>query len=142
MLDFLAFAQANAILAGIFITLVLLTLGFEIQKLTKPYGDVGPDETVRLINRENAAILDLREAHELGNGTIQSAKHLPVSVLRQRLGDIDSLKNTPLIAFCANGIRAPAACRVLKKNGFSKVYHLKGGIAAWQQANMPLVKKQ
>ena len=141
MPDIAAFAQANIILVGIFVALLFMTLGFEIQKLTKPYNDVDPDETVRLINRENAALLDLRESHELGGKTIRNAKHLPVSVLQQRLADIAPLKDTPLIAFCASGVRAPAACRVLKKNGFLKVYNLKGGITAWQQANMPLVKK-
>ena len=141
MPDFIAFAQTNVYLVGIFIALFVITTGFEIQKLTKPYGDVDPDEAVRLINRESAALLDLRESHEIGNGTIQNARHLPVSVLQQRLADIASLKNTPLVAFCANGLRAPAACRLLKKNGFSKIYNLKGGMTSWQQANMPLVKK-
>ena len=141
MSDFIAFAQANVYLVGIFIALFVITAAFEIQKLTKPYSDIDPNETVRLINREGATLLDLREDHETGSGTIQNAKHLPVSALQQRLAEISSLKNTPLIAFCANGIRAPAACRLLRKNGFSRIYNLKGGITSWQQANMPLVKK-
>ncbi len=141
MSNFIAFAQGNVFLVGAFAALIIITIAFEIQKLAKPYSDIGPNETVRLINREGAVLLDLRESHEIGNGTIQNAKHLPVSALQQRLADISSLKNTPLVAFCANGLRAPAACRLLRKHGFSRVYHLKGGITSWQQANMPLVRK-
>ena len=141
MSNILDFAQANIILVGIFSVLLVIIIGAEIQKLTKPYHDIGPNEVVQLINHERAALLDLREDSELAGGTIGNAQHIAVSVLRQRLAELEPLKDTPVVAFCASGIRAPAACRVLKKNGFSKVYNLKGGIAAWEQANMPLVKK-
>lgn len=141
MSELLPFIQANVILVGIFFVLLAFLLGVEIQKLTKSYDDVVPDEAVRLINRENAAILDLREDAEITGGTIHDAKHVPASALPQRLDELGSLKDVPLIAFCANGIRAPGACRLLKKHGFSKVYNLKGGLTAWEQANMPLVKR-
>ena len=135
------FIQANIVLVAIFFVLLALVIGAEVQKLTKSYHDVSPGEAVSLINREHAALLDLREDSELASGTIANAKHLAFSVLQQRLDDLDSFKNTPLVAFCASGVRAPAACRLLKKNGFAKVYNLKGGVAAWEQANMPLAKK-
>ncbi len=141
MSELLPFIQENVILVGIFFVLLAFVLVTEIQKLTKSYDDVVPDEAVQLINREDAAVLDLREDGEVAGRTIHNAKHVPASALPQRLDEIGSLKDTPLITFCANGIRAPGACRLLKKHGFSKVYNLKGGLTAWEQANMPLVKK-
>ena len=141
MSDILVFVQANIVLVGIFFVLFVLTVSYEVKNLTKSYRDVGPDEIVRLVNRENATMLDLRESNELNNGTIHGSKHIPVSVLEKRLTEVEPFKDTPLVVFCASGIRAPTACRLLKKNGFSKVYNLKGGVAAWAQANMPLVKK-
>lgn len=141
MSEFLAFAQANVVLIAIFVVLVAIIVGAETHKLTKSYHDVGPDEAVRLINREDAVVLDVRESAETAGGTIHGAKHIPTSTLEQRLGEIETLKETPLLAFCASGVRAPGACRLLTKRGFIKVYHLKGGLAAWQQADMPIVKK-
>ena len=141
MSELLPFIQANVILVGIFFVLLAFLLGTEIQRFTKSYDDVVPDEAVRLINRENAAVLDLREDSEAAGRTIHNAKHVPASALPQRLDEIKPLKDTPLITFCANGIKAPSICRLLKKNGFSKVYNLKGGLTAWEQANMPLTKK-
>ncbi len=141
MPDLLAFIQANIILAGIFFVLIAIVVVTEIQRATKSYRDVNPSEAVQLINRENAAVLDLREDSELTGGTIRDAKHIAVSILQQRLGELEPLKHTPLVAFCASGVRAPAACRLLTKHGFSEVYHLKGGLTAWEQANMPIVKK-
>jgi rhodanese-related sulfurtransferase len=31
---------------------------------------------------------------------------------------------------------------VLRKAGFSEVYNLKGGILAWESANLPLTRKK
>jgi len=41
---------------------------------------------------------------------------------------------------CARGNRSAAAAAQLRKLGFAEVLSLRGGIAAWQQANMPLEK--
>ncbi len=139
--EFLDFAQANVVLVGIFLVLLAIIISTEARRFTQSYQDVDPDEAVRLINRENAALLDLREDSERVGGTIRNARHVAVSTLDQHLDELKPLKDTPLVAFCASGVRAPAACRLLKKHGFSKVYNLKGGLTAWQQANMPVVKK-
>ena len=137
----LSFAQANAVLVGIFFVLLAFIISTEVRRFTKSYKDVDPNEAVRLINREDAVLLDLREDSERAGGTIRNARHVAVSVLDRRLDELESLKDTPLVGFCASGVRAPTACRLLRKRGFSKVYHLKGGLTAWQQANMPVVKK-
>jgi rhodanese-related sulfurtransferase len=34
------------------------------------------------------------------------------------------------------------ACRQLRKEGFTEVYNLRGGILAWQSANLPLTRKK
>ncbi len=141
MPNLLAFIESNIIIVGIFFVLLAIVIVTEIQRLTKSYRDINPGEAVQLINRENAALLDLREDNERSNSTIRNARHIASSVLRQRLDELEPLKDTPLVVFCASGIRAPGTCRLLKKQGFSKVYNLKGGLAAWEQANMPLAKK-
>lgn len=142
MPELLPFIQANVLLVGVLAVLLALTVGVEVQRLTKSYRDVSPDEAVNLINRENAVVLDLREDSEAADRTILNARHVPFSALSQRLDELKALKDVPLVAFCANGLKAPGACRLLKKRDFSKVYHLKGGLAAWEQANKPLVKKR
>jgi len=41
---------------------------------------------------------------------------------------------------CRSGSTSASAAKQLKKAGFEKVYWLDGGIPAWQQAELPLVK--
>ena len=45
-----------------------------------------------------------------------------------------------MVAVCRNGQASADAAKRLKKAGFEQVYWLDGGIAAWQQAELPLVK--
>ena len=139
--DYLLFLQENIILASIALALLGAIIAIETQRLTRHYKDVTPMQAVRLVNGERALLLDLRESHEIEAGTIHSARHMAESQLPHKLSQLEQYKEKPLIAFCASGIRAPGVCRLLVKSGFSHVHCLKGGVAAWQQAGMPLVKK-
>ena len=51
-----------------------------------------------------------------------------------------SAKTLPVVAVCRNGQASEGAAKRLKQAGFEHVYWLDGGIAAWQQAELPLVK--
>ena len=46
----------------------------------------------------------------------------------------------PVVLVCRNGTASAAAARKLKQAGFQKIFWLEGGIPAWQQADLPLVK--
>jgi len=110
-----------------------LFLGFSIKPLL-------PQEVTLLINHENAIILDVREAKEYAEGHILNSVHIPLSTLSDKMARLEKYRNQPLIASCLSGSRSGNACRMLKKNGFEKVHNLKGGITAWQNANLPLIK--
>ena len=45
-----------------------------------------------------------------------------------------------LIVYCQSGERAPKAAAALRAQGFARVVNLSGGIAAWQQAGLPVEK--
>ncbi|HNO12365.1 MAG TPA: rhodanese-like domain-containing protein, partial [bacterium] len=59
--------------------------------------------------------------------------------LSRRLADLP--KNKTLIIQCQGGDRSSTATSLLLKNGFSNIYNLIGGIAAWQKAGLPVVKE-
>ena len=42
--------------------------------------------------------------------------------------------------YCKSGGRSSEAAELLKKNGFNKIYNLKGGISAWEKNGFPIVK--
>lgn len=139
--DYIDFASDNLFLVTLLLILLTAIVITEIKKLTKKYKDLTPTEAVQLLNHESAVMLDVREAGEVGGDGIRNAKHVSFSTLSDRFPELIKLKDKPMIAFCMNGLRSPKACRLLRKQGFTKVHSLKGGIVAWKQANMPVVKK-
>ena len=139
--DYMDFVADNLFLVTLFLILLTAIVITEAKKLTKKYKDLTPTEAVQLLNHESAVMLDVREAGELGGSGIRDAKHISFSTLSDRFSELIKLKDKPVIAFCMNGFKSPKACGLLCRQGFTKVYSLKGGIAAWKEANMPVVKK-
>lgn len=99
-----------------------------------------PNEAVLLINRANALVLDVRDDQDFAAGHIADARHIPAAQLEARLGELRRYKDRPLIVNCQGGVRSAKACDVLRKHEFSKVYNLQGGLNAWTQAKLPVVK--
>jgi rhodanese-related sulfurtransferase len=49
-------------------------------------------------------------------------------------------KDQELYLYCAVGARSEEAARLLVQQGFTKVYHLQGGIQGWSQEEMAVVR--
>lgn len=101
-------------------------------------GEVGTVEAVQLINHRDALVLDVREESEFAAGHIPSSKHIPVGKIEERLKELEKYKKKPVVVICRSGSRSASAGSVLKKNGFAEVHNLKGGVLAWEQANLPV----
>ena len=72
-----------------------------------------------------AALLDVREEAEVMAYAIPNAKNIPLGQLRDRLGELDKGRKT--IVFCAVGVRAWNAARILSNHGFEQVAVYPGG---------------
>lgn len=74
----------------------------------------------------DVTLLDVREDAELMAFSIERAKHIPLGQLRARLGELD--KSKEIVVFCAIGVRAYNAARILMNNGFENVKIYPGGM--------------
>lgn len=99
-----------------------------------------PAEVTRLINHEDAKVLDIRSAKDFANGHIINAINIDVATLGDREKELDKYKDKTVVICCAQGQESIRVARSLKTKGFDKLYALKGGISAWQNANLPLTK--
>lgn len=102
--------------------------------------DVNPAAATLLINREDAQVIDVREADEFAAGHLPEAKNVPLAKLADRISEIERLKDKPVIVCCASGMRSGKACGELRKLGFAKIHNLSGGIDAWVGAGYPVKK--
>jgi len=80
-----------------------------------------------------ALLLDVREDAELLAFAIPGAVQIPLGQLRKRLGELD--KSREIIVFCAIGVRAYNAARILMQNGFENVRVYPGGVRFYRSTH-------
>ena len=83
-------------------------------------------------------LLDIRDEKEFAAGHLPRARHIPLADLPTRAAEIQKFKDKPVLVTCRTGNRSSSAVRELKKLGFTNVFQLKGGLAAWEQASLPV----
>lgn len=125
------------------IALALFSGGTFIWQTLRSQGvkNISPIQATLLINREDAVVVDVREANEFAAGHIPNARAIPLGQLQKRVGELEKFQDKPVIACCQSGSRSANACAILKKAGFGNVLNLTGGVPGWQDANLPITKK-
>lgn len=134
------FIKHNIWLIGLALGSGLMLLWPVLRRGAGGSSDVSPNEAVLLINRARAVVLDVRNPSEFAVGHITDAINIPLAELESRIGELAKHKDKPLLVNCQGGVRSAKACAVLKKAGFSRLYNLAGGINAWTEIKLPVVK--
>lgn len=98
-------------------------------------------QATQMLNQGKTLVLDVRDTEQFAAGHLRDARNIPLKELPQRISELDKLKGRPVIVVCQNGTQANRAEATLKKAGFTEVYGLNGGIAAWTGQGLPLTTK-
>jgi rhodanese-related sulfurtransferase len=141
--QFLVFLQKspfNMVLLGLAVSSGAMLLWPLLSRPFRQSHEVGAFEAVQLINRRDALVLDVRDTGDYAAGHISNARHIPESQLPERMKELEKHKARPVVVCCKMGSRASALSATLRKQGFAEAFALRGGIAAWQQASLPLEK--
>ncbi|HEX4510710.1 MAG TPA: rhodanese-like domain-containing protein [Burkholderiaceae bacterium] len=100
-------------------------------------GGVGVNEAVRLINREKAIVIDVREPGEFAAAHVAGSRNIPLGRI-DVAQELPKNKALPLVLVCASGNRSARAARALKARGYARAVVLTGGLAEWKTANLPI----
>lgn len=139
MQDIIGFMQQHETLSIMLAIVLVSLLILELIKQKRGGNRLAPAAVTRLMNHENAAILDLRNADAYAAGHILGATSLPIQELESKAKKIEKFKSHPVVLVCATGGDSQRASISLMKKGF-KVYVLEGGLRAWRDAEMPITK--
>ena len=120
---------------------ILLVLAFLFVQLEMKRGgqSVSIHQLTAMVNRENAIILDIREAAEFKEGHIVDALHIPFTKLKERQSELDKYKDRPIVLVDKMGQHTGAAGKQLLDAGF-KASRLNGGMTEWRGSNLPVVR--
>jgi rhodanese-related sulfurtransferase len=141
MEQLIEFAGNHLFLVGAFVVVLALVIKAEYEHQSGRANQLDPTAAIRLMNNDEAVVLDVREAADFNNGHIKNAKNIPFTSLKGQLDNLLKDREKPVLAYCRSGNVSGKACRILKGSGFSNVHNLAGGILSWQDANLPLTKK-
>ena len=130
----------NLALVALFLASGVMLVWPELSRLAGGGPEIGTLEATRRMNQGGSLVLDVRDATEFATGHLPGARNIPAGDLAGRLEEIRKFQSKPVLISCRNGARSGAACRVLTNAGFTDVALLKGGLAAWREASLPVEK--
>lgn len=91
-------------------------------------------------NGKSHVVLDVRESDEWRQGHLEGAVPLPRGFLEIKVETAIPDKQTPIIAYCAGGVRSLLAGKMLKEMGYQNVTSMTGGYTAWKNGGFNWVQ--
>lgn len=135
------FIKSNILLIGLALGSGFMLLLPLLKKGAGGVPNLSAAESVTLINRSNALVLDVRDDAEFASGHIADATHIPLADLATRLGELKKYQSKAILVNCQTGMRTSKASDILRNAGFTQVHVLQGGLNAWLAAKLPVVTK-
>ena len=92
--------------------------------------NISPKSLAKSLQSDDPPVLiDCRETVEWNHCRIDGARHVPMSEIRARVGQLDP--TAKIVVYCHHGVRSQAVAQFLVRQGFARVANLDGGIDAW-----------
>ncbi|MCS3434152.1 rhodanese-like domain-containing protein [Klebsiella sp. BIGb0407] len=141
MQEIMQFVGRHPILSLAWVGLLAAVLFTTFKGLASKVKVITRGETTRLINQEDAVVVDVRSRDDFRKGHIANAINVPAGDIKKgTFGELDKFKEKALIVVCSNGMASQEPANLLYKAGFAKVSLLKEGISGWSGENLPLVR--
>jgi adenylyltransferase/sulfurtransferase len=91
----------------------------------------------RRVAAQQPLLVDVREPDEFEQGYLPGAIHIPRGFLEQRIEDKAPDRDTPVVLYCAGGVRSVFAADTLQQMGYTNVSSMAGGFGRWKEAGYP-----
>jgi rhodanese-related sulfurtransferase len=101
---------------------------------------VNASEAQKVLAERKATVLDVRTPDEFASGHIPGAVNIDFHAgdFEQKIAALD--KTASYLVHCASGNRSRQSLPLFEKQGFQHIYHLDGGLHAWENAGLPIEK--
>ena len=101
---------------------------------------IDPITAHELLNNNEAILIDVREPEEYKEVHIAGAHLIPLGMIENNKLPVEC-SNKKIIIHCKMGKRGSMACmKLLSENPNLDIYNIEGGIMAWENAGLEVVK--
>jgi molybdopterin/thiamine biosynthesis adenylyltransferase/rhodanese-related sulfurtransferase len=99
--------------------------------------EVSTDDAAARITAPGTVVLDVREPDEYEQGALVDVVHIPRGHLEAQVEARISGHDTPIVVYCAGGVRSAFAAKTLGELGYSNVVSMAGGFGRWKDEGKP-----
>ncbi len=107
-----------------------------LREARSEVSEISPAETDARRQRSGVAVVDVREASEWEQGHIPGARHISRSYVEQDIEAAVPDRSTPVVLYCASGIRSLFVAQTLLAMGYQDVASMGGGFQAWKSQGL------
>lgn len=113
------------------IIILLFISAFVLQRFipTKGVMNITVQEVKEKFKDKNVQFIDVRTPGEYIANHCKPFKNIPLSDLSSKTNQL--VQEKEIVVICQSGMRSARAAKILKKQGFEKIYNVKGGMSAW-----------
>jgi rhodanese-related sulfurtransferase len=99
--------------------------------------EVSVEDTLKRLS-SGAKLIDVREDNEWDAGHAEGAVHMGRGIIERDIVSAQPDKDAELILYCGGGFRSALAADNLQKMGYTNVWSMAGGWAAWKGSGAPV----
>lgn len=140
MQDLTLFINNHPLLSLATLAIFALLLVVEFMRTKRRGSQLTPLQTTQMMNHDNAVVIDVRANDIYRKGHILDAQNMSAQEVKENTKKLEKLKGKPLIFICGTGHESQKLAASMQKQGYN-AYSLAGGLRAWLNAQMPLVKE-
>lgn len=111
--------------------LLIIVIGLLVSRFLPVRGVKQIDEADMKpkLNSKHQQLIDVRSPVEFQTNHIKGFQNIPLPQLKERAYQL--AKNQEIYVICQSGMRSMQAAKILKKQGFTQITNIKGGMNAW-----------
>lgn len=138
--QYIRFASNHQIMVMIFVVLFVALIYFQVRIMLANVKKISANNATAMVNHEDGVFVDVRANKLFTSGHIAGSINITLAEIKEgKLNRIGSYKDKPVILVGRDKMDADCfnSAVSLKKQGYTKVFSLDGGISQWTMDNLP-----
>ena len=135
--EFFVFVSEQWVLVSVLLVLIYVFAFTEQKKAGK---QLSVHELTRMLNNDEAVLVDLRDSKEFALGAITGALNIPLAKLDTRISELEKHRDKIIVLVDKIGQQSAQAGRKLRKEGYD-AQRLRGGMGEWLHQSLPVVNQ-
>ncbi|MCR5536450.1 MAG: rhodanese-like domain-containing protein [Succinivibrio sp.] len=145
MVEYWAFFNRHVFLCGMWVVCLVMILYMQLKIMLANVKKLTTAGATMLVNHEEGLFVDVRAGANFEQSHIANSLNISAADIKAgKTQRIESAKDKPIILVGRDKMDSEAfnSARILKQQGFTKVFTLDGGIMQWANENLPLSNKK